>query len=62
MEGRKCLCKIHKVCAKAREKTILKAEELGAGIELFRLACQLDFEGVVAKTANSPYEDNARMG
>jgi len=53
MEGRKCLCKIHKVCATAREKTILKAEELGAGIELFWLACQLDLEGVVAKTANS---------
>ena len=32
----------------------------GSGRELFRLACQLDLEGIVAKRANSPYEDNAR--
>ena len=31
----------------------------GAGIELFHLACQLDLEGIVAKRADSPYEDNA---
>ena len=32
----------------------------GAGIELFELICQLDLEGIVAKRANSPYEDNLR--
>jgi bifunctional non-homologous end joining protein LigD len=32
----------------------------GAGIELFRLACQLDLEGIVAKRASSVYEDNAK--
>ena len=26
----------------------------------FGLACQLDLEGIVAKRANSPYEDNTR--
>ena len=31
----------------------------GSGTELYRLACQLDLEGIVAKRANSPYEDNA---
>jgi bifunctional non-homologous end joining protein LigD len=30
----------------------------GAGIELYRLACQLDLEGIVAKRADSPYQDN----
>jgi bifunctional non-homologous end joining protein LigD len=32
----------------------------GAGTELYRLACQLDLEGIVAKRANSPYEENER--
>lgn len=26
-------------------------------MELYRLACQLDLEGIVAKQADSPYED-----
>ena len=30
----------------------------GAGTELYRLTCQLDLEGIVAKRAQSPYEDN----
>ena len=30
----------------------------GAGTELYRLACQLDLEGIVAKRADSIYEDN----
>ena len=30
----------------------------GSGIELYRLACQLDLEGIVAKKASSPYEEN----
>ena len=30
----------------------------GSGTELFRLYCQLDLEGIVAKRADSPYEDN----
>jgi ATP-dependent DNA ligase len=29
----------------------------GAGIELFRLACQLDLEGIVAKRADSYTKD-----
>src|SRR5688572_29747377 len=29
----------------------------GSGIELYRLACQLDLEGIVAKRADSIYED-----
>jgi bifunctional non-homologous end joining protein LigD len=33
----------------------------GAGTELFHLACQLDLEGIVAKQANSPYEENPRQ-
>ena len=32
----------------------------GNGSALYRLACQLDLEGIVAKRADSPYEDNAR--
>jgi bifunctional non-homologous end joining protein LigD len=32
----------------------------GSGIELFRLACQLDLEGIVAKRASSPYQEDAR--
>src|SRR5688572_10886658 len=32
----------------------------GAGTELYRLACQLDLEGIVAKKADSPYDDMAR--
>ncbi len=31
----------------------------GNGTELYRLACQLDLEGIVCKRADSPYEDNA---
>ena len=31
----------------------------GAGTELYRLACQLDLEGIVAKKADSPYDDKA---
>jgi ATP-dependent DNA ligase len=31
----------------------------GAGTELYRLACQLDLEGIVAKRADSPYENQA---
>jgi bifunctional non-homologous end joining protein LigD len=30
----------------------------GSGTELFRLACELDLEGIVAKRASSLYEDN----
>jgi len=32
----------------------------GNGTELYRLACQLDLEGIVAKRVNSPYEINER--
>jgi bifunctional non-homologous end joining protein LigD len=32
----------------------------GAGTELYRLACQLDLEGIVAKKADTPYDDKAR--
>jgi bifunctional non-homologous end joining protein LigD len=32
----------------------------GNGSALYRLACHLDLEGIVAKRADSPYEDNAR--
>jgi bifunctional non-homologous end joining protein LigD len=31
----------------------------GSGTELYRLACQLDLEGIVAKRADSRYEQNA---
>ena len=31
----------------------------GSGTELFRLACQLDLEGIVAKKADSPYGESA---
>ena len=30
------------------------------GTELYRLACQFDLEGIVAKRADSPYLDNER--
>jgi bifunctional non-homologous end joining protein LigD len=30
----------------------------GSGTKLYRLACQMDLEGIVAKKADSPYEDN----
>jgi bifunctional non-homologous end joining protein LigD len=30
----------------------------GSGTQLYRLACQLDLEGIVCMRANSPYEDN----
>ena len=30
----------------------------GSGTELYSLCCQLDLEGIVAKRADSPYEDN----
>jgi len=30
----------------------------GAGTELYRLACQLDLEGILAKRADSPYENH----
>ena len=30
----------------------------GNGTHLYRLACRLDLEGIVAKKADSPYEDN----
>jgi bifunctional non-homologous end joining protein LigD len=33
----------------------------GAGKTLYQLACQLDLEGIVAKRADSPYEDNAQQ-
>jgi hypothetical protein len=29
----------------------------GAGTELYRLTCQLDLEGIVAKRADSPYDN-----
>ena len=32
----------------------------GTGRRLYELACQLDLEGIVAKRADSPYEENAR--
>ena len=32
----------------------------GAGTELYRLACQLDLEGIVAKKADSPYDDMSK--
>lgn len=31
----------------------------GNGTQLYRLACRLDLEGIVAKKADSPYEDGA---
>ena len=30
---------------------------LGAGTDLYRLTCQLDLEGIVAKRADSPYDN-----
>ena len=43
----------------ARSSHILYADHTrGAGIELYRLACQLDLEGIVAKRAASPYEEH----
>lgn len=30
----------------------------GAGSKVYRLACELDLEGIVAKKADSPYEEN----
>jgi bifunctional non-homologous end joining protein LigD len=30
----------------------------GSGTKLYRSACQLDLEGIVAKKADSPYENN----
>jgi len=32
-----------------------------AGMTLYQLACQLDLEGIVAKRADSPYEDNVQQ-
>jgi bifunctional non-homologous end joining protein LigD len=32
----------------------------GAGQRLYKLACELDLEGIVAKQADSPYKENAR--
>src|SRR5215218_6492091 len=31
---------------------------VGAGRRLFELACELDLEGIVAKRADSPYDEN----
>jgi bifunctional non-homologous end joining protein LigD len=40
----------------ARSADILYVEHTrGAGTDLYRLACQLDLEGIVAKRADSPY-------
>ena len=33
----------------------------GNGTALYRLACQLDLEGIVAKRADSRYEDNPNV-
>ena len=30
----------------------------GAGTNVYRLACELDLEGIVAKGAERPYEEN----
>ena len=44
----------------ARSAHILYVDHTkGSGIELYRLACQLDLEGIVAKRADSRYEDNS---
>jgi bifunctional non-homologous end joining protein LigD len=32
----------------------------GNGTQLYRVSCALDLEGIVAKKADSPYEDNFR--
>jgi ATP-dependent DNA ligase len=32
----------------------------GSGQRLYELACQLDLERIVAKRADSPYDNNAR--
>ena len=43
----------------ARSSHVLYADHTrGSGTELFRLACQLDLEGIVAKRADSPYEEH----
>jgi bifunctional non-homologous end joining protein LigD len=43
----------------ARSAHILYVDHTkGAGIELYRLARQLDLEGIVANRADSPYQDN----
>jgi len=43
----------------ARSSHVLYANHTrGSGTELFRLACQLDLEGIVAKRSDSPYEEH----
>ena len=45
----------------ARSAHILYVDHVRAtGTELYQLVCQLDLEGIVAKRANSRYEDNAK--
>jgi bifunctional non-homologous end joining protein LigD len=63
------LCHLPLLARKDKLKRILPSRSLhllyvdhtkGAGTELYRLACQLDLEGIVAKKADSPYDDTAR--
>jgi bifunctional non-homologous end joining protein LigD len=43
----------------ARSPHMLYVDHVRAtGTELYQVVCQLDLEGIVAKKADSPYEDN----
>lgn len=48
-----------KLILPSRSMNVLYVDHaIGAGQRLFELACQIDLEGIVAKRADSPYEDN----
>ena len=62
-------CAVCRVKRKERLKCILPSRlphvlyvdhTRSSGSELYRLCCQLDLEGIVAKRTDSPYEDNER--
>ena len=52
--------KLKRVLASRSPHLLYVHHTKGAGTELYRLACQLDLEGIVAKKADSPYDDNVR--
>ncbi len=66
-----CASPVYRVCAlyvvvtaaalgpkEFRTSTRKTTHTRGDGIELYRMACQLDLKGIVAKRADSPYEEH----
>jgi len=50
---------LHRILSVQSQQIFYVPHLKGSGRKLFELACELDLEGIVAKRADSPYEDTS---